>query len=428
MKEQYLVIISIDALLQEDIKDLTHLPNLQRIVENGSAASAVRSIYPSITHPAHAVIFSGNSPAVTGVYANTHLLPFSEPERWFNRLEEMRCTTLLHRAKAAGMKTAACRWPMTAGGFAQIDYLIPEVTAQEIETHGMEALLAKETSSVLWPIITEHLHLLDGKGQPAEDRFSSTVAAEIIERFTPQLLFTHPAFVDSQRHRYGLFAPEVSEAVQTADEFVGMLIAATERAGIFNRTNFIVLGDHGHLAIDRSVALNARFVEAGLLTLDKNNTPTAWRARAHATGLSAQIYLDNPDDALLHAEVASLLQSLAAEKESGIGEVFTVSETATRYGLNGPFSFVVEGDGHSAFIDDWKKPIVRPLAHPSSSHGHLPHRGHQPPLLCMGPSFKKGVCIGECSLLDLAPTAATVLGLDQSGMQGRVLTELLVTR
>ncbi|MDI9428396.1 MAG: hypothetical protein GXY63_08245 [Spirochaetales bacterium] len=127
-------------------------------------------------------------------------------------------------------------------------------------------------------------------------------------------------------------------------------------------------------------------------------------------------------------EVAALLRSWALEEESGIGEVFTTAETQERFALSGPFSFIVEGDGRTQFIDDWREPIVRPLEHPRSNHGHLPHRGHQPPLLCMGPAFRQGVTLSECSLLDLAPTAARILGLDGSGMQGRVLEELLIDR
>lgn len=55
MKRQHVVIISIDALLKEDLNDLSNLPNLQRIKAHGSMVEAVRSIYPSLTHPAHAV-------------------------------------------------------------------------------------------------------------------------------------------------------------------------------------------------------------------------------------------------------------------------------------------------------------------------------------------------------------------------------------
>ncbi|HPY11955.1 MAG TPA: ectonucleotide pyrophosphatase/phosphodiesterase [Sphaerochaeta sp.] len=428
MHRPHVVIISIDALLKEDLNDLSNLPNLQRIKEHGSMVEAVRSIYPSLTHPAHAVMMSGNPPSVTGVYANTHMGTFGEQEVWFNRLEEMGCPTLFHLAKKQGMTTAACRWPLTAGGFSEVDHLLSEVTREEIEAAGMEALLQREASPSLAPIIREHFPLLDGKAQPAEDRFSSTVAAEIIERFKPNLLLTHPAFVDSQRHHHGLFAPEVTEAVRTVDGFVGLLICAADRAGILEETNFIVLGDHGHLAVERSIALNARFVEAGLIELDRDGNVSLWKARSHAAGLSAQIYLKDAGDSLLSAEVEALLRRWALEEESGIGEVFTTAETAERFALSGPFSFVVEGDGRTQFIDDWREPIVRPVEHPRSNHGHLPHRGHQPPLLAMGPAFRQGAVLGECSLLDLAPTAARILGLDGSLMQGRVLEALLSDR
>lgn len=426
MNDPRLVIISIDALLAEDIKDLSSLANLRRIKEEGSMVEAVRSMYPSLTHPAHAVMMSGYPPALTGIHSNTYPDPGVQPQRWYNRLEEMQCPTLFHRATGQRMSTAACRWPLTAGGFSKIDYLLPEVTADEIAAVGIKELLRQESSPALWPTIEQHLGLLNGKAQPQEDLFSTTIAASIIERFSPNLVLTHPAVVDSSRHRYGLFAPEVEEAVRIADSLVGMILDAAQRSGTFESTNFIVLGDHGHLSIERSIAFNCRLVDEGLIRVDRDGQIAGWSAYSHSTGLSAHIYLKNEHDRRLHKRVEQLLQSWAAEEESGIEAVFTKQEVQEHFALDGPFSFVIEGDGRSQFIDDWHHPYVRPLSHPSSSHGHNPYRGHQPPLLCMGPAFRRGVVIKECSLLDLAPTAAAILGLHHSDMHGRVLGELLI--
>lgn len=56
-----LVVISIDALTDEDIRR-AGTPNLSRLINSGSYVRNINGIYPSLTHPCHATIITGITP------------------------------------------------------------------------------------------------------------------------------------------------------------------------------------------------------------------------------------------------------------------------------------------------------------------------------------------------------------------------------
>ncbi len=426
MKGTHLLVISVDALVYEDIADHAQLPNIAKFFKEGSVVQAVRTVYPSLTHTIHASMMSGNPPARTAIISNTQF----PSGQWYNKLHELACPSLFHLAKQKGLSCAACRWPVTAQGFDTIDYLIAEVTKEEAARYSTQELLHRVSSPILWnTVIKAHQQVLEGKKQPQEDIFSTRCAADIIRLYKPHLLLTHPSLVDSARHHHGLFHPEVAKAVTIADELIGMLLQSIEDAALTELTNIVVASDHGHLGVTRDVALNTLLARRGLLVHDEQGTITGWKARAHSCGLSAHIYLSDPCDASLHQEVASMLYALSADPESGISQVFTREEASRTHGLDGSFSFVVETDGNTQFSDSCLEPASRNLFvddhHGSSSHGHLPHKGPQPVLLAMGPDIKAGTILSSCSILDEAPTFAHLLGLRFEDVQGRILTEIL---
>ena len=168
----------------------------------------------------------------------------------------------------------------------------------------------------------------------------------------------------------------------------------------------------------------------GLLRLDGQGNLLDWDAYVQSAGLSAHVFLRDPADAPLRERVSRLLHRLAGEGIYGISRVFTAAEAKEQYQLADGFSFVLEGDGFSAFGEDWRAPFARPFAVTDyrcghSSHGHLPEKGPQPPFLCMGPDFRPGVVLPEGRIVDEAPTLAVAMGLSLPQADGRAIAELL---
>jgi predicted AlkP superfamily pyrophosphatase or phosphodiesterase len=70
-----LVVFSADSLVGEDLGYLKTLPNFKKYLSGGAEIKSVRTIYPTLTYPAHATISSGAYPDTHGVVSNYKLRP-----------------------------------------------------------------------------------------------------------------------------------------------------------------------------------------------------------------------------------------------------------------------------------------------------------------------------------------------------------------
>ena len=88
MKNKHLIVVSVDALVYEDLEYAKTLPNFGRLIKSGAIIERVRTIYPSLTHPVHASIISGAPAGVTKIVNNATLAP-GKDGAWYNMLDEM---------------------------------------------------------------------------------------------------------------------------------------------------------------------------------------------------------------------------------------------------------------------------------------------------------------------------------------------------
>ncbi len=434
MKKNHLIVVSIDALVFEDIEYAKTLKTFGKMIENGALIEKVKTIYPSLTHPVHASLITGCPPKITGIASNERFAPGVLDRPWFNHLSEIKCDTILHAAKRHGISVAVCRWPVTANAGENVDYLIPEVMSLDDKGNEDKPLevykklgCAENTLDIVAEAVKRFGFI---NTHPIYDDFQIFCACEIIKRHKPGLLLTHPGFVDGERHRTGVFTDAVKQAIKTTDRWLEDLYNAVKDAGIEDETDFILLSDHGQINITRSVCVNVLLAEAGYIKVDEFGNMKAWDAYVTSCGASAHVYLSRPDDKTLYNEVYSLLSRMAEDKLYGFEKVFTKKETDERYGLDGDFSFVIETDGFTSFNDDWRRPIVRELdikdyRYGHGTHGHMPERGPQPTFIGIGPSFKKGAVIANGSILNHAPTMAKILGIELPEAIGHAETEIL---
>lgn len=434
MKNKHLIVVSVDALVYEDLEYAKTLPNFKKILDTGAMIERVETIYPSLTHPVHASIITGAPAGVTGVIRNELLSPGISPAPWYNMLDDIKCDTLLHAAKRAGLTTAACTWPLTAKGQEVVDYLVPGIL--NIYLNGREDEVCEVyreygATECLMDVIEEGLNRYGYRdAHPSIDEFQIFCASEIIRRHKPNLLLIHPGFVDSARHRTGLFSDRVKFAVSETDKWLGMLLDAVHDAGIEDSCDFVVLSDHGQLNIVRKLCPNVLLADAGYIKTNPDGTLASWDAYVASGGLTAHVYLSRPDDKELYDGVYKLLSKMADDKLCGFEKVFTTEEVNERYGLSGDFSFVLESDGYTSFGEECVRPIVRPLdiedyrtGH--ATHGHMPEKGPQPPFMGMGPSFKAGARVEIGNILNHAPTFAKILGVELRDAKGTPVDEIL---
>lgn len=433
MKNKHLVVVSVDAMVCEDLEYAKTLPNFSKLMTGASIINKVKTIYPSLTHPVHATMITGATAGKTGVINNVYFNPGKE-EVWFNKLSDIKCKTIFEVAKEAGLTTSACRWPLTYEGNNYIDYLVPEVFGaymSDYEKAPLEAYVAAGTQEVLWDTVKDAIKEYGYENtHPEYDAFQIKCAAEIIRRYQPNMIFIHPGNVDYCRHNFGVFSDAVKSALRDVDEWLGELISAVEDAGIADTTDFVIVSDHGQLPITRVVCPNVFLADRGLISLDEGGNVTSWDAYIASGALMGEVYLARPDDKQLYDKVYGLLSDMAEEGIYGFTRVFTVDEVREKYGLYGDFSFVIETDGFTSFGESAVRPAVRLLdtadyRFGKGTHGHLPERGPQPIFIAKGPSIKENVTLAEGSILNHAPTFAKIFGLTLPDADGVPVSEIL---
>ena len=146
--------------------------------------------------------------------------------------------------------------------------------------------------------------------------------------------------------------------------------------------------------------------------------------------MSAIVFLKDKRDKALHDEVRSLLDNLLEEGLYGFSRIFEEEEVMKLYTYGGPFSFVLETDGYTAFADSYERPLVKPLDNSdyrfgAATHGYLPEKGPQPLLVAKGPDIKPGVIVEKSHIVNEAPTYARILGFEIPGADGSAIEEIL---
>ncbi len=432
-----LIVLSMDAMVSEDIAYLKTKPNFSRLFEKYAQAEKMCTIYPSITYPAHVSMRTGCTPGRTGIYTNCAMDLEDNPPAWHLWSDLVQVEDIFDVAKKLGKTTASVYWPVT-GNHPHVDYLINEFFFYRGEPLE-ESFASMGTNEATMEVVRENRHRLPAalpRGDEAVrldntfDHFINGCVCSLIRKYQPDLLLAHNCHMDSTRHRDGVFTPYVYECLDKTDMWLGEIIEALEDAGIYDETNFILLSDHGQRDFVRRMKPNVLLRRAGYIDVDENGAVTDWRAISFSNGMSAYIFLK---DEKYYDEVRALIDSWIAEGVWGMGKVRTVEECRKEYGLWGDFAFMMETDGYSTFSDSWMEPVVANVDKTdyrlgAATHGYQPETGAQPVFVGRGPAFKAGAFLPYGSVLDEAPTMAAILGGEMPDADGKPMWELLAER
>ena len=433
---KHVIVVSVDALVFEDLEYALTLPNFSRVMKDASIIERVKTIYPSLTHPVHATLISGAPAGKTGIINNykfNRSAP-TESTRWYDELADIKCDTLLHAAKRKGLTTACASWPLTVGGGEVIDYLVPCILNYRHDESGKSPIdvfrecgAGENVIDILTSAIEKYGHR---DRHPEIDALQAYCTAEIIKKYKPNLLFTHPAHVDHKRHSSGVFSNDVKDALRLTDEWIGMILDAVDEAGIADVTDVIILSDHGQIDVTRSISPNVYLREGGYIRTDADGEVTSYDAFVKSGGASAYVFLADNENEALREEIYTLLSGMANAGTYGFSEVLRADEAKEKYGFYGDFAFVLETDGHTTFRDGIMPPAESELDFSDyrfgkGTHGHKPEKGPQPTFIAKGADFRRGVRIPTGHVLNHAPTIAKVLGLTLLDAEGSAVNEIL---
>ncbi len=430
-----LFVLSMDAMVHEDVAKLAKKPNFARIMNKRAEVERVLSVYPASTYPAHTTLMTGCTPAKHGVWNNFPLKVENDGiPHWPLYHKLIDAEDIFAAAKRVGCTTAAVFWPIT-GCNPNIDHIINEYffyyPEDKKDIEGVFRRMGADDVAI--QAVRENIDRFpfESKGglqiDSLFDNFINGCTCSLIRSVQPDVLLVHNCWLDSLRHANGVFAERITEALDDMDNWLGEIIEAMEDAGVYENTDFVILSDHGQRNYSRTVSLNLLLKQGGFIDMAPDGNIYDWRAFAQSNGGSATIYLGNDQSAVLHQRVKEYLEQLKNEGNWGIREVYTREETLKNHGLYGPFSFMVEAESGTAFSGSLKGDVVNTLAEGvvKAGHGYEPQYSAQPVFLASGKSFKEGAVLETARLIDIAPTLAAVLGTDLPQAEGRIMHELL---
>ena len=426
--DRHMVIISVDGLaayLLDDAK--APLPTIRKLAREGAVAEqGMRVSNPSVTWPNHTTLVSGVRPEKHGVLANGMLIRGAIGVPVFvdgrkDKTELVRVPTLFDAAHTAGLTTADVNWPCTRGS-KSLDDSFPD--APDSVTH-MTPRLREELiqQGLLADATDKSFTSLSGA---ARDHIWTATACHLIRERKPNLLVLHLLNVDSTHHAEGPQSSPGYTANAFADACVARVLTAIDDAGILDQTTVFIVADHGFTLTPKAVCPNVVLRQQGLLTVAAGKISEA-QIHVFPEGGIGLVYCTNPGTA---AADRQRVQELFTGQE-GIAEVLAPEEFA-QYGLPHPREYaqapdlvLVARDGYGVSGTAEGETLVASGAEArvsAGSHGFVSTlKKMNAVCVISGRGVRPGARLPEIENIDIAPTAAHLLGLEKFPADGRVI-------
>lgn len=415
------LMISIDGLRPADVieadKRGLKIPNLKKFVREGSYATGVIGVLPTVTYPSHATLVTGASPARHGILSNNTFDPKQINQGgWYWYASDYKLPTLWSAAAAAGKSVGNVHWPVSVGAKG-ITWNLPQIwrtghaddakLLTALSTPGLVAELEAATGEAYAAGIDESI---------AGDENRGRFAVKLIETRKPKFVTAYFTALDHEQHAEGPGTAKAHAILERIDTIVGRVVAAELTA--HPDAVIAVVSDHGFETISRETNFFRAFIDAGLITLDAKGAVTGWEAMPWPSGGSVAVVLARKDDATLEARVGGLLAQLKSDPANGIAAVAGEAEIA-RMGGNPDAAFFINlaPDTTAGGFSTATGPL-RTTPKYKGTHGYFPAVPNlRSTFMVMGQGVPKNRSLGEIDMRSIAPTLAAILGVSLPGAE-----------
>ncbi|MCE5232885.1 MAG: ectonucleotide pyrophosphatase/phosphodiesterase [Mizugakiibacter sp.] len=383
------ILVSIDGF-RADYLQRGMTPTLAALAADGVRAEAMQPSFPSITFPNHYTLVTGLYPDHHGIVHNTIQDPalgrFTLGNRaavgdgrWWNEGEPIWVT-----AQKQGLHTATMFWP-----------------GSEAAIHGVRP---------------DHWRPFDGDVAP-QARVDQVLAwLDLPAARRPAFITLYFDAVDGAGHWHGPDSPEVSTALRDTDTMLARLVDGLRRRGLYDRTNLVIVSDHGMTATPPSQVVylddivDMRDVDVVTYEVPAELAPKPARAAEVERALLApHAHMQCRDKAALPARL--------------------------HYGGNPrvPAIVCIPDDGWLVSTH------ARQAAHKRVLRGEHGYDNADPHMRALfvahGPAFKRGVVVAEFPNVDVYPLLAHLLGIrpqpndgDLAPLRGALAPEAITAR
>lgn len=204
---EHVVLIGVDGMGANYLKKMEEVPNIKKIMNQGSYTMHARSIRPSSSAANWASMIMGAGPSITGY------------TQWDSKTPEI---------------------PSRVLGEYGIFPTIYEILRQQKPQNKIGVIYTWSGIGYLFP-----KEVVDYDKNTNKDDITEKEAIAYLKEEKPNLLFLHFDDVDGAGHSIGWGTPEYKSAIQKMDERIGNIIQATKDAGTYKNTLFLITADHG---------------------------------------------------------------------------------------------------------------------------------------------------------------------------------------
>ena len=347
---------------------------------------------------------------------------------------------------------AAYWFDVMSGAFVTSTYYMPHLPAWANafnDRHRADEALAKEWTPLSPPAVSLK-QMPAAKGQPLyEAVYGSPWGNEILLEFATEVLKNERlgqraatdifsvsfSSNDPVGHTYGPESPQVRDISRRTDRAIGALLERVDRAVGLRHTLVALTSDHGVAPVPDS--MTARSMPGGRMTnkelfgaIEQGLIARFGQGQWLLSTAGSSPYFNYAliDLLKLDAEEVRRVAARAAQAVPHVARVYTRDQLLRgeagndRIGQRVLRGFNAQRSGDLEIILEpfWMRSAT------GTTHGSPYNYDTHIPLILMGPKIKPGTYANPVALNDLAPTIATLLGIQTpAGSSGRVLTEAL---
>jgi predicted AlkP superfamily pyrophosphatase or phosphodiesterase len=453
------LVIVIDGLRPDSVT-AGETPNLARLRQDGVSFTNSHSVFPTVTRANATAIGTGVYPARNGIFGNSLYVRAVEPNRAFTnddhrnllRLDTVTggrmvmakslAETLAERGKILAVISSG-----STGGALLVNPRGPQGVGVLVNGYwepGTRIAFPDAINQAL-------LRRFPAAPRPGGARESYIAAVNWTQRVLNEYLLpdVKPDVVinwitepDHTQHAFGAGSPEARAVIRSVDREIGVLLERLRQLDLADRTNIIVVSDHGFGQETFGVDVTGELIKAGLkagpesddVVIASSGQAMALHVRDHDAIRIASIvrFLQRqpwtsvlftaarPGEAapIAGREGGTFALELAhlgqAERGPDIVLAFPWDSSANPFGLAGTNYAAAATTG--------------PISGADAGHGALSPWTIRNTFIAWGVDFKRGVILNTpSSNVDIAPTLLALMNLerdtDMASFDGRVLNE-----
>jgi len=451
------IVLVLDGL-RPDAIDAQETPNLWRLRQEGVIFLNSHSVFPTVTRVNSTAIATGMYPEHNGVFGNTMYVRAVDAAHAFGNddhknLLRLDAATGGHMVLAKSLaellaergKTLAVVHSGTTGSALLGNPRGPQGTGILINAWWEPGVRVGFPDRVNDAILRRFPPAPPAGG--AQDSFVDRVTWTehvlrdyVLPELKPDVVVNWLTEPDHTQHARGPGSPPARAAIRNDDREVGLLLDRLRELGLADKTNILVVSDHGFAHSDFGVDLTGELIKAGLkASADSDDVVIA------SSGEAMLLHVRDHDAARIDALVRFL------QKQPWTGVLFTAAKAggATEGREEGTFALDLihlaqsdrapdivmtfpwssaRGPGGLPGTSYTQAKTTGPLAGTAGNHGNMSPWTVRNTFIAWGIDFKRGVALRTpAGNVDLAPTLLALMNLDHdvdlAQFDGRPLRE-----